>query len=107
MPTIETGNTVEPYACMPGPKDENGCPVMRITSSARDDAARVAGLEARGRDGIDALELGVGRRQAFGARDFGFELGADREVLGRERERIDDGLQVQAGAPDEQRTLAP
>ena len=92
---------------MPGPNDENGRPVSSDDLQRAHDAARVAGLDARGRDrDRRRCELGVRARQAVGGRDLGLELGADRAVLGRERQRVDDGLHVQAGAADEQRPLA-
>ena len=90
-----------------GPERRERLPVMRITSSARTMRRELPGSMRAAATGSTRCELGVGRRQAFGARDLGFELGADREVLGRERERVDDGLHVQAGAADEQRALAP
>ena len=90
---------------MPGPNDENGCPVMRITSSARTMRRELPGSTRRGHR-IDSLQLGVRGGEAFGVGDFRFELGTDGEILGRKREWIDDRLQVQAGAADEQRALA-
>ena len=35
MPAMRTGKTVAPNVSTPGPNDENGRPVSRMTSSAR------------------------------------------------------------------------
>ena len=71
------------------------------------DAARVAGLDARRRVGIDALELGVRAprgRPALAASASSSARTARSSP--RERAGVDDRLHVQAGAADEQRALA-
>ncbi len=104
-PAIRTGNTGRPNSWRPVPNDENGRPVMLDHLERTGDPTGVAGLDAgRGR-GITAHELGVGGGEPGGRPGPGEDLVAHRAVLGRERERVDHGLQVQAGAAHEQRPL--
>ena len=79
---------------------------MRITSSARTIRRALPGSIRAAATGSTRCNSAYAAARPSGFVDFRFELGAHREILGRERERIDDRLQVQAGAADEQRALA-
>ena len=83
-PAMRTGNTGGPNSWRPAPNDENGRPVISSTSRARADPAGVAGFDARRGGGIDALQLGVGGREAGGRRGTGEQRVAHRPVLRRD-----------------------
>ena len=107
IPAMRTGKTVGPYASTPGPNDENGRPVSRITSSARTmrrtlcgsmRAAAVGVGGARARAYAAATPPGSAVRASSSARSA-------RSSPGK-LEVVDDRLHVEAGAADEQRAAA-
>ena len=92
---------------MPGPNDENGRPVMLDHLERAHDAARCCRARcAPRRPGSTRSSSAYAAARPSGVVTSASSSARTREVLGRERERVDDGLHVQAGAADEQRPLA-
>src|SRR5689334_1165767 len=71
-----------------------------------DDSARVVRVDLRRRGRVGRLQLRVRGRDPSGLRGPRLELGPQREVLAGERQVVDDGLHVEAGSADEERTAA-
>ena len=84
MPAMRTGNTVAPYSWSPAPNDENGRPVISITSRARAMRRALPGSIARRGRRVEPGELGVGVASPSGRRRAAIGV-AHRAVLGRER----------------------
>ena len=106
-PTRPTSNAGGPYSASPAPNDENGRPVVSITSSARTIRRRVPGLDARRRERVGRGEPVVGARPA--RRRSRSRARARRAPRGRAAGRVkpvDHRPHVQPGPADEQRPPA-
>ena len=83
-PAWRPGTPGAPNAPRPGPNDENGRPVIRITSSARTMRRELPGSMRPAATGR-APRARRTRRGGRPGRDLGLELGPELEVLARER----------------------
>ena len=101
MPTC--ANATAGYARRPGPKDEKGRPLPRLTSRARDDAAPVGRLHPPRRHRV---QLGQAPVEPLRVR-LGLDALAHVGKLSGQLQVVDDGTEVQAGATHEQRPVPP